>query len=50
MLSKLCQLKFWAVEKTSGTDQAEEGKFFWLSTGRPITYTNWNAGEPNNFQ
>ena len=37
---------FW----TSGTDQAEEGKFFWLSTGRPITYTNWNAGEPNNFQ
>jgi len=37
---------FW----TSGTDQAEEGKFFWMSTGRPITYENWNAGEPNNFQ
>ncbi len=37
---------FW----TSGTDQAEEGKFFWMSTGRPVTYSNWNAGEPNNFE
>ncbi|XP_074025521.1 brevican core protein triforce [Leptinotarsa decemlineata] len=37
---------FW----TSGTDIAEEGNFFWMSTGRPITYTNWNAGEPNNFE
>ncbi|EFA12925.2 uncharacterized protein tfc [Tribolium castaneum] len=37
---------FW----TSGTDLAEEGHFFWMSTGRPITFTNWNAGEPNNFQ
>jgi len=37
---------FW----TSGTDQGEEGKFFWMSTGRPITYSNYNAGEPNNFE
>ncbi|GLG95258.1 C-type lectin 37Db [Gryllus bimaculatus] len=37
---------FW----TSGTDQAEEGVFFWMSTGRPITFENWNAGEPNNFR
>ncbi|XP_001950803.2 collectin-10 isoform X1 [Acyrthosiphon pisum] len=37
---------FW----TSGTDQAEEGSFFWLANGRPIGYTNWNAGEPNNFK
>lgn len=37
---------FW----TSGTDLAEEGKYFWMSTGRPITFTNWNAGEPNNFE
>lgn len=36
---------FW----TSGTDLANEGSFFWMSTGRPITFTNWNAGEPNNF-
>lgn len=37
---------FW----TSGTDQAEEGTFFWMSTGRPVTFTNWNTGEPNNFR
>lgn len=33
---------FW----TAGTDQGEEGSFFWMSTGRPVTFTNWNAGEP----
>jgi len=37
---------FW----TSGTDQAEEGKFFWMSTGKPLTFENWNSGEPNNFE
>jgi len=37
---------FW----TSGTDQAEEGKFFWMSTGKPVTYENWNSGEPNNYK
>lgn len=37
---------FW----TSGTDLAEEGNFFWMSTGRPITFENWNTGEPNNFR
>ncbi|XP_058802828.1 C-type lectin 37Db-like [Phymastichus coffea] len=37
---------FW----TSGTDQAEEGTFFWMANGRPITFENWNAGEPNNFR
>ena len=36
---------FW----TSGTDQGEEGKFFWMSNGKPVTFENWNAGEPNNF-
>jgi hypothetical protein len=28
-------------------DVALEGTFVWTS-GEPITYTNWNAGEPNN--
>ncbi|KAK0090510.1 hypothetical protein PV325_012564 [Microctonus aethiopoides] len=37
---------FW----TSGTDQAEEGSFFWMANGRPITFENWNVGEPNNFR
>ncbi|XP_035787112.1 C-type lectin 37Db-like isoform X1 [Anopheles albimanus] len=37
---------FW----TSGTDLAEEGNFFWISNGRPLSFTNWNAGEPNNFR
>ena len=32
---------FW----TSGTDQGEEGKFFWMANGRPMTYENWNVGE-----
>ncbi|XP_043477736.1 low affinity immunoglobulin epsilon Fc receptor-like isoform X1 [Leptopilina heterotoma] len=37
---------FW----TSGTDQGEEGIFFWMANGRPITFENWNVGEPNNFR
>jgi len=37
---------FWS----SGTDQGEEGRFVWMSTGKPLTYENWNSGEPNNFQ
>ena len=36
---------FW----TSGTDQGEEGKFFWMANGKPVTFENWNAGEANNF-
>lgn len=37
---------FW----TSGTDQGEEGKFVWMSTGKPLGWENWNAGEPNNYE
>jgi len=30
------------------TDQASEGSFVWIS-GEAVTYTHWNAGEPNNL-
>lgn len=30
------------------TDQVTEGIFVWTS-GEPVTFTNWGAGEPNNF-
>ncbi|MCU0436222.1 MAG: T9SS type A sorting domain-containing protein [Bacteroidia bacterium] len=29
------------------TDQVTEGNFQWVNN-MPVTYTNWNAGEPNN--
>jgi hypothetical protein len=29
------------------TDESVEGNFVWV-TGEPVTYTNWNPGEPNN--
>ena len=29
------------------TDQGHEGQWVWTS-GEPVTYTHWNAGEPNN--
>jgi hypothetical protein len=30
------------------TDADVEGVFQWIN-GEPVTYTNWNPGEPNNF-
>jgi hypothetical protein len=30
------------------TDQDVEGTFVWVN-GEPVTYTNWRAGEPNNY-
>lgn len=42
----LGQEHFW----TSGTDQGEEGSFTWFGNGRPLTFNNWNTGEPNNFR
>ncbi len=29
------------------TDEVAEGSFVWMN-GDPVTYTNWNPGEPNN--
>jgi hypothetical protein len=30
------------------SDRAVEGMFVWV-TGAPVTYTNWQSGEPNNY-
>lgn len=30
------------------TDEAVEGTFVWVN-GEPVVFTNWSAGEPNNF-
>lgn len=38
----LLKFHFW----TSGT-ALPSGHWVWLSSGRPIVYTNWEAGEPN---
>ncbi len=35
------------VSWTNMSDAATEGTWVWLN-GEPVTYTNWNAGEPNN--
>ena len=26
------------------------GRFFWMSTRKPLTFEKWNSGESNNFQ
>ena len=31
-----------------GTDAASEGTWAWSPSGTPLSYTNWNVGEPNN--
>lgn len=36
--------EFW----TSGTDLADEGKFFYLSSGKDVGQLNWSKDEPNN--
>ena len=32
-----------------GTDAASEGTWKWSPSGTPLSYTNWNGGEPNNL-
>ena len=34
---------------TSGSDDGHEGLWVWTSTGKPLSNTNWMAGEPNNY-
>jgi hypothetical protein len=30
-----------------GTDAVKEGTWVWSFSGLPLTYQNWNRGEPN---
>jgi hypothetical protein len=30
------------------TDNLKEGSWIWQSSGKPMTYSKWAAGEPNN--
>ncbi|KAH3843092.1 galactose-specific lectin nattectin-like [Dreissena polymorpha] len=45
MGSQTDPLKFFWL---GGTDAVSEGEWFWANIVEPITYTNWNPGEPNN--
>eukprot|EP00964_Phaeocystis_antarctica_P093722 scaffold60554_cov72-Phaeocystis_antarctica.AAC.4 len=33
-----------------GTDAASEGAWVWSPSNTPLSYTNWNAGEPNDYR
>ena len=32
-----------------GTDAASEGAWVWSASNTPLSYINWDAGEPNNY-
>uniref|UniRef100_T1IUA7 C-type lectin domain-containing protein n=1 Tax=Strigamia maritima TaxID=126957 RepID=T1IUA7_STRMM len=32
---------------TSGSDAYQQGRYIWMSNGKPLSYTNWCANEPN---
>merc|ERR1712086_1037417 len=32
-----------------GTDAASEGTWVWSPSNTPLSYTNWDAGEPNEY-
>jgi len=33
---------------TSGTDLGQEGRFRWTSSGKPLSFSNWLSGQPDN--
>lgn len=32
-----------------GNDRENEGHFVWSRDGNPITFTNWDSGNPDNY-
>lgn len=43
MLNVGIKNNFW----TSGTRSGNNKTFFWMESGKNLTFTNWNDGEPN---
>ena len=39
----------WEGVYIGATDAAVEGSFIWDATREPMTYKNWTAGQPDNF-
>ncbi|XP_062587632.1 low affinity immunoglobulin epsilon Fc receptor-like [Saccostrea cucullata] len=35
---------------TGGIDDVTEGQFVWASTGSPLSFKDWNTGEPNDYR
>ena len=33
----------------AGHEMGHEGQYYWITNGRRLNYTNWDAGEPNNL-
>ncbi|KAF4518174.1 hypothetical protein B566_EDAN007866 [Ephemera danica] len=45
ILTSLGPRHYW----TSGSDSVQEGQWTWTSTARPVVFTDWHSGEPNNL-
>ncbi|KAF4527285.1 hypothetical protein B566_EDAN016073 [Ephemera danica] len=43
--TKALDMQFW----TSGNDLENEGTFIWRSTGQRVTFSDWEIGEPGNY-
>uniref|UniRef100_A0A023EFS7 Putative secreted protein n=1 Tax=Aedes albopictus TaxID=7160 RepID=A0A023EFS7_AEDAL len=41
--------QWWTDVWIGASDILEEGVFRWKSTGETLNYTNWKAGQPNNY-
>ena len=46
VFSELLKMQPYAPHIYLGADDMqEEGKFVWVATGRPVTYTNWGPSQ-----
>ena len=32
------------------TDEATENRFFWIPSGTPVDFTDWDTDQPNNYE